>query len=65
MDRPEPGAQAPGDALAAVCASYWDWQLEESPIYATYLGMRRGLDRLDDAGRRSPSSGARTSPCRT
>ena len=50
MDRPEPGAQAPGDALAATCASYWDWQLEESPIFATYLGIRRGLDRLDDAG---------------
>ena len=55
MDRPDPAprpspAGSPGEALAAVCAAYWDWQLEESPIYATYLGLRRGLDRLDDAG---------------
>jgi uncharacterized protein (DUF885 family) len=49
MDTPAAVSNAPA-ALAKVADDYWDWQLEESPIACTYLGLRRGLDRIDEAG---------------
>jgi len=31
-----------------IADSYLDWMVQESPSYATYIGMKGGEDRLDD-----------------
>lgn len=41
-------AAAGSEALAKLCDSYWQGQLEASPTWATQLGDKRYDDRLDD-----------------
>lgn len=49
MDTPAAAAAADASrALAALAAATWEAGLDESPQTATALGLRRGLDRLDE-----------------
>ena len=47
---PTPDGGETSRALAALAEAYWEARLEESPHTCTYLGIERGLDRLDERG---------------
>lgn len=40
--------QSPGDALHALFAREWEWELQQSPLMASTLGDRRWNDQWDD-----------------
>lgn len=46
-------AQAPAAGLARLADEYWQYQMERSPTWATYLGDHRFDDRLSDVGPRA------------
>lgn len=43
-----PGRAVEGDSLKAIIADHWAWTLQQSPTFATTLGVRDFDDRLDD-----------------
>lgn len=54
---PDRSLQSASEQLAALTREYWDGFLEENPIFATSIGIRRFDDRLHDI---TPNGRART-----